>query len=34
DQRQHKRIAVLRRGLEQRMPQNIIARAKRRDMFW
>ncbi|MDW3081765.1 flagellar protein MotX, partial [Vibrio sp. 1403] len=24
----------LRRGLEQRMPQNIIARAKRRDMFW
>ncbi|MDW2167435.1 flagellar protein MotX, partial [Vibrio sp. 2099] len=25
---------VLRRGLEQRMPQNIIARAKRRDMFW
>ncbi|TOG46449.1 flagellar protein MotX [Vibrio parahaemolyticus] len=34
DLRQHKRIAVLRRGLEQRMPQNIIARAKRRDMFW
>lgn len=34
DQRQHKRIAILRNGLEQRMPQNIIARAKRRDTFW
>ncbi|MGR5070164.1 MULTISPECIES: flagellar protein MotX [Vibrio] len=34
DKRQHKRIAVLRNGLEQRMPQNIIARAKRRDTFW
>ncbi|PJC85279.1 flagellar protein MotX [Vibrio sp. HA2012] len=34
DQRKHKRISVLRHGLEQRMPQNIIARAKRRDVFW
>ena len=34
DQRQHKRISVLRNGLEQRMPDNIIARAKRRDVFW
>ena len=34
DQRKHKRIAMLRSGLEQRMPQNIIARAKRRDTFW
>lgn len=34
DKRQHKRIAILRNGLEQRMPQNIIARAKRRDTFW
>ncbi|BBM63569.1 flagellar protein MotX [Vibrio alfacsensis] len=34
DKRQHKRIAMLRNGLEQRMPQNIIARAKRRDTFW
>ncbi|PFG55097.1 Sel1 repeat-containing protein [Vibrio sp. ES.051] len=34
DKRQHKRIRVLRNGLEQRMPQNIIARAKRRDTFW
>jgi TPR repeat protein len=34
DQRQHKRITVLRSGLEKRMPDNIIARAKRRDVFW
>ncbi|GAD77158.1 hypothetical protein VAZ01S_063_00340 [Vibrio azureus NBRC 104587] len=34
DKRKHKRISVLRNGLEQRMPQNIIARAKRRDSFW
>ncbi len=34
DTRQHKRIAILRNGLEQRMPQNIIARAKRRETFW
>lgn len=34
DDRQHKRITVLRSGLEQRMPDNIIARAKRRDVFW
>lgn len=34
DQRQHKRISVLRSGLERRMPDNIIARAKRRDVFW
>ncbi|MGP8309024.1 flagellar protein MotX [Vibrio sp. YIC-376] len=34
DKMQHKRIAILRDGLEQRMPQNIIARAKRRDTFW
>ena len=34
DQRQHRRISVLRSGLEQRMPDNIIARAKRRDVFW
>ena len=34
DQRQHKRITVLRSGLEKRMPDNIIARAKRRNAFW
>lgn len=34
DQRVHKRIAMLRSGLAQRMPENIIARAKRRDVFW
>lgn len=34
DKRKHKRISILRHGLEQRMPDNIIARAKRRDMFW
>ena len=34
DDRQHKRITVLRSGLERRMPDNIIARAKRRDVFW
>ncbi|USD65064.1 tetratricopeptide repeat protein [Vibrio sp. SCSIO 43136] len=34
DQRQHKRITMLRQGLEQRMPDNIIARAKRRNTFW
>ncbi|MGR5503797.1 flagellar protein MotX [Vibrio sp. DNB22_10_4] len=34
DGRKHKRISMLRRGLEQRMPENIIARAKRRTAFW
>ncbi|MDG3084706.1 tetratricopeptide repeat protein [Vibrio hannami] len=34
DKRMHTRIKVLRDGLEQRMPQNIIARAKRREVFW
>ncbi|MBN3575289.1 flagellar protein MotX [Vibrio neptunius] len=34
DQRTHKRISILRQGLERRMPQNIIARAKKRDTFW
>lgn len=34
DQRQHQRISVLRQGLEMRMPENIIARAKRRETFW
>ncbi|WP_428772655.1 flagellar protein MotX [Vibrio sp.] len=34
DKRTHKRIAILRQGLEQRMPENIIARAKMRDTFW
>lgn len=34
DNRKHKRISMLRLGLEQRMPQNIIARAKRRTTFW
>ncbi|MGC9403077.1 flagellar protein MotX [Vibrio genomosp. F10] len=34
DQRTHRRISVLRQGLENRMPENIIARAKRRDTFW
>ncbi|SHO54802.1 flagellar protein MotX [Vibrio quintilis] len=34
DSRMHKRIAMLRRGLEQRMPQNVIARAKKRETFW
>ncbi len=30
----HRQIALLRQGLEERMPQNIIARAKRRDTYW
>nr|WP_086940068.1 tetratricopeptide repeat protein [Thaumasiovibrio occultus] len=30
----HRRIAQLRRGLEQRMPANAIQRAKMRDTFW
>ncbi|NOH70573.1 sel1 repeat family protein [Vibrio pectenicida] len=34
DQRTHKRISVLRQGLERRMPQNIIARAKKRETSW
>lgn len=34
DSRVHKRIALLREGLAERMPQNIIARAKTRDTFW
>ncbi len=34
DERQHKRISMLRDGLAQRMPENIIARAKRREVFW
>lgn len=34
DQRMHKRISRLRQGLELRMPQNIVARAKMRDVFW
>ncbi len=34
DKGSHRKITSLRRGLEQRMPQNIIARAKRREVFW
>jgi TPR repeat protein len=34
DSLKHKRIARLRQGLERRMPDNIIARAKRRTTFW
>ncbi|MBU2895296.1 flagellar protein MotX [Vibrio hepatarius] len=34
DQRIHKRIFILRQGLERRMPQNIIARAKKRETLW
>lgn len=34
DRRTHNRIALLRQGLERRMPENIIARAKRRETFW
>jgi len=34
DTRTHKRIALLRKGLAERMPQNIIARAKLRETFW
>ncbi|ELR63398.1 Sodium-type flagellar protein MotX [Photobacterium marinum] len=30
----HSKITKLRRGLENRMPANVIARAKRRDVFW
>ncbi len=30
----HRRIAILRQGLEQKMPQNIIAKAKRRETYW
>lgn len=34
DSRLHKRITLLRKGLADRMPQNIIARAKMRETFW
>lgn len=34
DKRTHRRISLLRQGLENRMPQNIIARAKSRDTYW
>lgn len=34
DKSVHRRIALLRQGLEMRMPQNIIARAKRRETYW
>ena len=34
NQRTHVKIARLRQGLENRMPANVIARAKRRDLFW
>jgi TPR repeat protein len=34
DKKIHSRITMLRQGLETRMPQNIISRAKRRDTFW
>lgn len=34
DARMHKRIAMLREGLERRMPQNVVARAKLRDTAW
>lgn len=34
DSRLHKRINLLRQGLEQRMPENIISRAKMRETFW
>lgn len=30
----HRKITRLRRSLENRMPGNVIARAKRRDVFW
>lgn len=30
----HRKISMLRKALEDRMPRNIIARAKRRDTFW
>lgn len=34
DARMHKRISMLREGLERRMPQNVIARAKLRETYW
>lgn len=34
DKRQHQHIRQLRHQLEQKMPANIIARAKRRSSFW
>ncbi|RQW61625.1 flagellar protein MotX [Vibrio viridaestus] len=34
DTRLHKRISLLRQGLAERMPENIIARAKMRETFW
>ncbi|GHA66502.1 tetratricopeptide repeat protein [Photobacterium aphoticum] len=34
NKRTHIKIARLRQGLENRMPANVIARAKRRDAFW
>lgn len=34
DKRTHSRITLLRQGLEMRMPENVIARAKKRTTFW
>ncbi|KXF80213.1 flagellar protein MotX [Enterovibrio coralii] len=34
DQSTHNRISSLRKALEDKMPRNVIARAKRRDTYW
>ncbi len=34
DKRTYKKIAMLRKELENKMPGNIVARAKRRDTYW
>ncbi|CAH0534607.1 hypothetical protein VST7929_02552 [Vibrio stylophorae] len=34
DRKTHRQIAMLRNGLERRMPANIVARAKKRDTYW
>ncbi|WP_407331999.1 flagellar protein MotX [Enterovibrio sp. 27052020O] len=34
DQSTHQKVAMLRKALENKMPRNVIARAKRRDTYW
>ncbi|MBE1276467.1 flagellar protein MotX [Enterovibrio baiacu] len=34
DRSTHQKVAMLRRALEDKMPRNVIARAKRRDTYW
>ncbi|WP_028023439.1 flagellar protein MotX [Enterovibrio calviensis] len=34
DKSTHRKVAMLRQALEDKMPRNVIARAKRRDTYW